>query len=302
MFDSGAASDQGFQRWREESLIAGLFELGAPVGPFRSRYTRLGLGAGALIDYQLSPMRYSRSTGKTRRDGVDHVWVQLVGSGAVTAAGGGRDVVLSEASAGFCDLGLPVEQSSGLIAGRAVLLPRAAFRHEPLDGLHGAVLAGGRYKLVSDYFEWLLGALPDAALDARMRAEAAIAAVLAACFSRPDTAPSDAAVEVLRPLALRRAEAFIAAQAASTELTSAAIASAAGVSRATLYRLFAARGGVEAHLWAVRLEAARRALSDPNRLGRIGEIAAAHGFTTAQHFSRRFRDRYGFSPRNLRPF
>lgn len=52
----------------------------------------------------------------------------------------------------------------------------------------------------------------------------------------------------------------------------------------------------------MRLDAARQALSDPARPGRIADVAHGHSFSSAQPFSLRFRERYGFSPRNLRPF
>lgn len=75
------------------------------------------------------------------------------------------------------------------------------------------------------------------------------------------------------------------------------LASAIGVSRATLFRAFAQGGGISSYIRRQRLHRARTVL-----LGRIGrnpsvaEIAHAHGFTSEAHFSRLFKSAYGESP------
>ena len=80
------------------------------------------------------------------------------------------------------------------------------------------------------------------------------------------------------------------------------MAAAAGVSRATLYRLFQPFGGVAdysgARGWSSRVNACPIRRSP----GNIGAIAGDVGFVSGAHFSRRFFEAYGFSPRNLRPF
>ncbi|MCK2046341.1 helix-turn-helix domain-containing protein [Chromohalobacter sp. TMW 2.2299] len=73
-----------------------------------------------------------------------------------------------------------------------------------------------------------------------------------------------------------------------------------GVSRANLYRLFADEGGVARYIQCRRLAAARRRLEDPSDLSGIGEIATQHGFNNPAHFSHRFRELFGISPRELR--
>lgn len=72
---------------------------------------------------------------------------------------------------------------------------------------------------------------------------------------------------------------------------------ALGVSRATLFRAFAADGGIAVEIRRRRLQGARAALL--NRVGRqptIAEIAHMHGFISESHFSRVFRTTYGAPP------
>lgn len=80
------------------------------------------------------------------------------------------------------------------------------------------------------------------------------------------------------------------------------IAAAAGVSRATLYRAFDGEGGVNRYIQDRRLHHAREALR--RRRGAsptITDIAWEYGFPSQSHFSRLFRDRYGYPPSDVAP-
>jgi len=69
------------------------------------------------------------------------------------------------------------------------------------------------------------------------------------------------------------------------------------VSRATVYRLFAALGGVASYVKKIRLERAYQDLaSGPAERGRILATALRYGFTDASSFSRAFRNEFGTSP------
>ena len=100
---------------------------------------------------------------------------------------------------------------------------------------------------------------------------------------------------------MQRLRRLVAARAAEPSLDAETLARSLGVSRAVLYRAAAPHGGVMELVWATRLESAHAALTEPGREATIGETAADHGFSTVQHFSRRFRTRYDYSPSDLRP-
>jgi len=72
------------------------------------------------------------------------------------------------------------------------------------------------------------------------------------------------------------------------------------VGRSALYRAFAPFGGVQAYLRKRRLEAAHALLVDPKEPRSITEIAFGFHFVSMSHFSRAFRSRFGYSPRQAR--
>jgi AraC-like DNA-binding protein len=105
------------------------------------------------------------------------------------------------------------------------------------------------------------------------------------------------------PEALRMlARGFIDEQLADPALGPDVVADAHFISRRQLDRLFAATGRtVSETIRQRRLERCRRDLGNPALADRsILEIATAHGFVSAAHFSRTFRAAYGLTPRELR--
>ena len=98
----------------------------------------------------------------------------------------------------------------------------------------------------------------------------------------------------------RRIQEFVLQNLADPGLCPEDIARAAGISERQLHRLFQAGGqSVERWIWQQRLQRCRDdLLARPG--ARISEIAFAHGFSDAAHFSRSFRDMFGVSPRDFR--
>lgn len=80
------------------------------------------------------------------------------------------------------------------------------------------------------------------------------------------------------------------------------IARALNCSKRSLHKAFESEHcTLHQHIWAQRLEGARRDLENARPCGRsITEIAFAWGFSSPEHFSRIFRARYGASPRQWR--
>ena len=75
------------------------------------------------------------------------------------------------------------------------------------------------------------------------------------------------------------------------------LVSALGTSRATLFRAFALSGGINLYIKERRLERAREALAARvDQRPSVAEIGRAHGFVSESHFSRSFRDHFGYSP------
>ncbi|MBI1689653.1 helix-turn-helix domain-containing protein [Methylorubrum sp. DB1722] len=74
-----------------------------------------------------------------------------------------------------------------------------------------------------------------------------------------------------------------------------------GLSRRSLYRLFAETGGVETFIRERRLAHALRVLAASRRRPKLARLAHDCGFADAQVFSRAFKRRYGLSPMRVEP-
>jgi AraC-like DNA-binding protein len=94
---------------------------------------------------------------------------------------------------------------------------------------------------------------------------------------------------------------YIDAHLADAQLGPDEIADAAAVSRASLYRLLAAEGGIRAVLLKRRLDAALRfLLADNEEEHSLTDVAKRCGFGGASQLSRAFRARFGLPPHQYR--
>lgn len=97
-----------------------------------------------------------------------------------------------------------------------------------------------------------------------------------------------------------RARDAISRRLADPRLTPAAVAAEVGVSLRRLQEAFQQQGCTPADcIWEMRLELARSMLAGAAEVS-IGTVAHRAGFLDAAHFSRRFRLRFGLSPRAYR--
>ena len=103
-------------------------------------------------------------------------------------------------------------------------------------------------------------------------------------------------------MTVQHAKDYIDTHLSDPELNSTQVAAAVLVSVRYLQERFRERGrDVASWIWERRLETAAQRLSDPACLHQpIGLLAYGCGFTNQAHFSRRFRDRFGMSPREYR--
>jgi AraC-like DNA-binding protein len=106
----------------------------------------------------------------------------------------------------------------------------------------------------------------------------------------------------LRESTRDRIKHFIDAHLDDPRLTLDRIAEAVGCSKRYLHKLFGDEiETLNDYIWQERLERIRQDLADPLMAARsITDIAFTRGFSSSAHFSRRFRDSYGVSPRVYR--
>ena len=97
-----------------------------------------------------------------------------------------------------------------------------------------------------------------------------------------------------------RAERWIHDRLLDPDLDADTVARGCGGSRATLYRAFDPDGGVHRFIQKRRLERAHMTLHEGRRRS-VADIAEDHGFPSQSHFSRVFREAFGYSPSDVRP-
>jgi AraC-like DNA-binding protein len=154
-------------------------------------------------------------------------------------------------------------------------------------------------RVLADHIMLLIRQLPAMNSVAAPTAVRGTVGLLAACIeSNPE--PQAAAMPERDDKVRHRVSRHIDQNLGLRDLTSQKICRAIGVSRSVLYRAFAPFGGVADHIRARRLEAAHVLLENPNVDRAIWDVARDLGFATDAHFSRLFRQRYGYSPRHAR--
>jgi AraC-like DNA-binding protein len=177
-------------------------------------------------------------------------------------------------------------------------LPRSIVGPQPLQW-HGAQLRPSAARLLVQMSCW---ALNEAEVIGEVEGKAFQKSITEILRSGLSTEEFSEALDDPAEARYRRAIDLINIHLAKSNLTSARLARELGISLRSLTRLFRSRGStVEEVIWQRRLDAARHDLLD-SRLARrkITEIAFARGFSDLSHFSRRFAEAYGQSPRKFR--
>jgi AraC-like DNA-binding protein len=164
---------------------------------------------------------------------------------------------------------------------------------------HGRMIDGPWGRLLADYILSLVRQLPDMADSDALGLGRTLVQLVAACLkatSDPQSARMSRRVADIG----HRAEAYIEKNLTSLDLGPLSICKALGISKARLYRAFRHSEGVTAYIRKRRLETIHVLLNDPRETRSIGEIAYQYGFVSEAHFSRVFRQKFGFSARDVR--
>lgn len=164
---------------------------------------------------------------------------------------------------------------------------------------HGLLIEGGWGRLLADYMLSLVRQLPQMAAADAPALSRTLVQLVAACLKAASDSP-------LPPVSRRvadvrhRAETYIEQNLTSPKLDPLGICKALGISKARLYRAFMRAEGVTGYIRKRRLETIHVLLNDPRETRSISEIAYQYGFVSEAHFSRVFRQKFGFSPRDAR--
>lgn len=244
---------------------------------------------------------YGRDARKIAATGLELVLVQIIVGGEDHRITGGNEIIARPGDVCLLDLTRTFASETAHCTNINLALPRDAFdaRDIDLDPLHGLVLrresAGAQ--LLRSHAESLMRVAPDLLPEEGYGVGRATTDLLAGLtLGHRGEETRRAAAETQRA----RMRRFIDANLHDPHLDAELLCRRFGVSRASLYRLFAPLGGVSEHIRNRRLRRVFEALSDPTQPHGMAQVAERYGFTVWSSFSRAFKSRFGMTPSEAR--
>jgi AraC-like DNA-binding protein len=161
--------------------------------------------------------------------------------------------------------------------------------------------ANPMYELVRDHLARVCAALPTISDDAAARVLGDVSRDLVRVLIASSGAPPGQAADALEESLPLRIELYIRERLGDPALSARQIAAEHYISVRQLYYLWSDRECTLAEwIMSERLAAASRELASPRGSATITAVARRWGFADATHFSRRFRGKYGVTPREWR--
>jgi AraC-like DNA-binding protein len=262
--------------------------------------TAWNLGEMVIVRETCPTRRISRNAQMARADQMDHYQVVV----SFSSAGLSVDAEGCELKAGcgvpvILDLVHPAVMTLGAGASVQAFVPREMLE-ELLPGprdLHATKLVGASATVLAEHLRSLTTCLPEMIAAQASHAVTATMYMVAAALASTPEAPHRARPQ-LESSMLRQSCRFIELHLSEPELSVTDICAAMKVSRASLYRLFEAYGGVSNHIRERRLARIHAVLAAGRGRQSLARIAEDHGFESSAHFSRAFRQQYGYCPRD----
>ena len=266
-------------------------------------------GNALLVDSRITDVEYDRTPAHIARGGMDHYHVTLCLEGEMRFSSGRREVTLGPGDIVLLDMAQPnrtVLRGGGgrthlraIILSRAMLAPRLAHP----DAATAILLSSDHphARLLASHFAALgLPPQPEAEAGTVEATVEAIADLIAAAAG--GTADIVAGVErAERHLYLTMIKRRIAINLETDALTVEELCRHFQISRATLYRLFEADGGLAHYVREQRLHLAfRRLISPAAQDDRLIDLAVEMRFSSDSTFIRAFRRKFGLTPGELR--
>ncbi|USQ95721.1 helix-turn-helix domain-containing protein [Caulobacter sp. RL271] len=244
---------------------------------------------------------YGRDARKIAATGLELILVQIIVDGEDVRRAGRDEITARPGDVCLLDLTRTFQSETARCTNINLALPRDAFdaRDIDLDPLHGLVLrresAGAQ--LLRSHAESLMRVAPDLRPDEAYGVGRATTDLLAGLTLGLRGAEARRAAADTQRARVRR---FIDAHLADPDLGAERLCRQFGLSRASLYRLFAPLGGVSEHIRNRRLRRVFDALSDPAQPLAMAQVAERYGFTVWSSFSRAFKTRFGMTPGEAR--
>ncbi|MGE7416404.1 helix-turn-helix domain-containing protein [Methylobacterium tarhaniae] len=258
---------------------------------------------GSVLVGEISaPAQMLERNGRTAaRQGIDHVLIQFYRRGRSEVRTDRSEAVINPSDFVIYDLAQPVAVSSSAMEATSILVPRALLgsRSGQIGSLHGSVFGTAHDRMAQIFASYLCEVVAGCGdLTTQHAAGIAKAAASLCATALPEPSEDAATTESRISLAVRT---FIQDNLGAADLGPERICAHFGLSRATLYRQFAADDGVQNYIRNCRLAQAMRLLTAPPDGGRprISSVAYATGFSDERNFSRAFKRRFGCLPRDV---
>jgi len=280
-----------------------------PVDDFRAKSAALHLGAAIVAEYQATALDYVRTPLHIARSGIDHYMIYMIFEGIYHIEIGPRTATLRAGNLCVVDMGAPthirVVPAEGRTRSRhlSLLLPRpllAPLLAEP-DSVFVTVIRDDEPHglVVRDHVAsiWRHSSGLDAT-ESESVVRALVHLLAGALRSTPAAEPQIALADAAaRRTAIKRHLEHNLGSMVDVD----GLGRRFGVSRAALYRLFEADGGIVRYVQQRRLRRALAMVLSPTGLhARVADIALQHGFGSESSFIRAFRREFGSTPGELR--
>jgi AraC-like DNA-binding protein len=262
--------------------------------------TAWNLGEMVLVRENCPSHRIARTAQMARADQMDHY--QVVVSFSKTGLSIDTDEGVLQAGSGM-PVVFDLARAAGITVGAGTsvqaFVPRDVLE-ELLPGprdLHATRLVGASAMVLAEHLRSLTTCLPDMTAAQAPHAVTATMYMIAAALASTPEAPQRARPPLESSL-LRQACRYIELHLKEPGLSATDLCAAMKVSRASLYRMFEAYGGVSNHIRERRLARIHAVLAQGRGRQSLARIAEDHGFENSAHFSRAFRHQYGYCARD----
>jgi AraC-like DNA-binding protein len=295
-FDSAAYEDEeAFARYRD--LYAHGSDVERTADPFFARVRGWRLDRTLLFVREYGGVRHHRRE-RIARDGFEHVVLHHVTSGELLSSAGDAQVRVEPGETLVYDTRKAMDSSARAVGLITVSLARNAARAAAgrLDKLHRRRISAQDGALLAALLRALVDEAPRLPPGAQHTVTRTLVDLLSVAINPAGSgARSDFhRLEYVRREAARR---LIEAHLGDRDFTVRDITRETGVSRASLYRLFEAQGGVQRFIQLRRLQHLRDRLDDRDFDSQpLAELAPLSGFSGESHASRLFKQIFGISP------
>jgi AraC-like DNA-binding protein len=295
---TGLSEDSAFATW--SAVLSPLFEP-RPCAPSIKKPT--GSASGVIIgDIIIAKVIFGAQDFVRNNDRIaatpDHILLHLYMSGGFNGTITGQQATVGPGKVAVIDLAKPVQTRAFASSTISLIIPRKLLPDVPLHDLKPR-LDPVRNDLLAAHMRSLQersAQLTEDDIEATVSTTVQFLQKLLGPSlddARPALMDADENILTLTEAAIRD-------NLAVADLSPEWLAQKLGISRASLYRLFADQGGIMQHVQERRLLAVQAALSDPLETRRLSRIAAEAGFKSSAHFSRSFRARFGMTASDYR--